>query len=151
MSPLEFARTQLGVVEERGNGGIPYKRYALAGEDKLPWCARFVRWCYTQSHIKLPGNRYLIGNVATMFEELRIVGAVLPEKTVIEPGDIVFLRTREGSDAGPGNHVGIVESCGALTVNSIEGNWSNCVQRVTRSRASPLIIGYARWPIQATA
>ena len=52
MTPLDVARTQIGVVELPGNRGVPFERYALPGEDPLPWCARFLRWCYLQAGLK---------------------------------------------------------------------------------------------------
>jgi len=148
---VETARSQLGVVEERGNKGVPYERYALTGEDPLPWCARFVRWVFTQNQLILPGNRYLIGRVSTMQEELVRRGAILTRDQSPEPGDLVFLHDRGGSDAGGGHHVAIIESRGATTVNSIDGNWGDRVKKVARDRYAPAIWCYARWPVQATA
>jgi hypothetical protein len=151
LTPLEVARTQLDVIEERGNRGVPFTRYALTGEDPLPWCARFVRYCFTQAGIRLPGNRYLIGRVQTMLEELQRIGAELPVRAVLEPGDLIFLRDRGSSDQGPGHHVGIVESVGGLTVNSIDGNWQNRVQRVARERHASEIAAFCRYPVRPMA
>lgn len=150
-TPLDFAISQIGIVEQRGNRGVPYARYALTGEDPLPWCARGVRWCFTQAGIRLPGNRYLIGRVQTMREELTALGALLPSSAAPEPGDLLFLRDRGDSDVGSGQHVAIVESCGNLTVNTVDFNWGDKVQRVARDRHSPAIKCFARWPIKATA
>ena len=61
------------------------------------------------------------------------------------------MKTREGSDAGQGMHVFIVESVAGLMVNSIDFNWSDSVMRVARERTSPKIAGFARWPVRPTA
>jgi len=143
------AISQIGVVEERGNRGVPYERYALTGEDPLPWCARFVRWVYTQEGERLPGNRYLIGRVATLQEELAQRGGILTRDQRVEPGDLIFLRDRGASDQGPGHHVGIVQRVGPLTVTSIDGNIGDGVQRVERLRSLASIWCYARWPARA--
>ncbi len=152
-SPLAAAQSQVGVTEDRENRGLPLTRYGLTDEDPLPWCARFVRWCFTQAGVRLPGNRYLIGNVWTMYNELDAVGALLPRGVPPEPGDIIFLSERGRSDGGTGQHVGIVESAGIMpaTVTSIDGNWGNAVKRVVRVRAHPAIKGYARYPVKALA
>ncbi len=151
-TPLEFAVSQLGVKEEPGNKGTPFARYALLGEDPLPWCGRFVRWCFKNAGESLPGNRYLLGRVETMLEELRVRGAVIRHQVeAVEPGDIIFLRDRGASDAGDGSHVGIVESVGELTINSIDGNYGDAVKRVARERHSPEIKAIARWPVRASA
>ena len=73
-APLDVARSQVGVVEDpRGsNRGVPFDRYALPGEDPLPWCSRFMRWCWESAGLRLPGNRYLIGRVETLQEALRL-------------------------------------------------------------------------------
>lgn len=146
MTPLSAAVTQIGVVEERGNRGVPLTRYGITGEDPLPWCARFVRWCFTQAGLILPGNRYLIGNVATMHDELEAHGALVSEPRA---GDLIFMHTRGASDAGVGHHVGIVENADALTVASIDGNLSDRVRRMVRDRLDPQIWCFARWPVAA--
>ncbi len=146
MTPLDVARSQVGVAEERGNRGIPYKRYALTGEDPLPWCSRFVRWCFIQAGEALPGNRYLIARVQTLLEELQAAGAMLAPGEHPQPGDIMFLSERGKSDKGPGSHIALVDSADALTVNSIDGNYGDAVCEVSRKRSDPTIIGYARWP-----
>lgn len=152
MTPLEAARSQLGVREVGGpNRGIPFDRYALIGEDPLPWCGRFVRWCFINGGTPLPGQKYSLASVQKMREELQKRGALLPGEAAPEPGDLIFLRNRGASDTGPGTHVGIVESVTQKTVCSIDGNWGDAVARVVRARASPEIACYARWPMRPMA
>lgn len=150
-TPLDFAVSQVGVKETGDNRGVPHERYALAGEEPLPWCARFVRWCFAQAGTPLPGNRYLIGRVDTLREELAKRGAILPASTAPEAGDLVFLRTRGMSDRGPGRHIGIVETVTPAAIVSIDGNWGDAVSRVTRGRAAPEILCFGRWPMRAMA
>lgn len=151
MSPLEAARTQLGIAELPGNKGIPFERYALAGEEPGPWCARLVRWCYTEAGLRLPGNRYLIGRVATMQDELRLRGAILTREVEPEPGDLVFLRDRGASDTGPGHHVAMLDRVVGSKLHTIDGNWGDRCQPVERERGSSSILCIARWPIRAVA
>ncbi len=79
------------------------------------------------------------------------MGAMITPRMTPEPGDLIFLKSRDGSDSGPGQHVGIVESCDAVTVTSIDGNWGDKVSRVARARSDKNIAGYARWPVAPAA
>ncbi len=151
MTPLERAISQLGVVEEHGNRGIPFSRYALLGEEPAPWCARGLRWCFEQSGKRLPGNRWLLGSCLEMLSALQDRGAVLHHKAEIEPGDLVFLKDRGDSDKGSGHHVAIVEVGGSTMVTSIDFNWGDKVQRVDRARYAPSIACFCRWPVRPTA
>lgn len=151
MSPLDFARKEVGVTESGGqNRGTPFTRYAINGEQPLAWCARFVRWCFENAKIKLPGNRYAIASVAILLKELRDQGGIVLQGSPT-PGDLVILKTRDGSDAGRGMHIGIVETVDDVYVTSIDGNWGDKVQRVKRKRSDPLIAAYGRWPISPVA
>lgn len=152
MTPLEVARTQVGVVEGPGNTGIPFDRYAFDGEQPLPWCARFVRWCFIQAGLKLPGNRWLIARVAEMVDALAKGGGILPAGTPLEPGDLIFFRNRGGSDGGDGHHVAILEGTDGDRLVTIEGNLGDRVQRYTkRRRSDPDIWCIGRWPARAFA
>ena len=86
--------------------------------------------------------------VATMQRRCKEAGYFFdgadPRRNPPQPGDIIFLRHRGASDAGPGHHVGIVERLVDVYVESIEGNWGDVVARVRRHRGSPSIWGYAR-------
>lgn len=139
MTPLEAAITQIGIVEEDGNRGLPFERYAIKGEDPLPWCARYVRWCFDVGSKRLPGNKWLIGEVRRMYEALDEQGAILPKHAIPTAGDIIFTH-RPG-----GWHVGIVEKIVGVVVTSIEGNVSDRVKRVERPLTSTDIIAFSRW------
>ena len=139
-SPLWYAVSQVGASELPGNRGIPFERYSLPGEEPLAYCARFLRWCFTQAGTPLPGQRYLIGSVVALHEALRAAGALLPLEGRPEPGDLIFLRHRGKSDPQVGgHHVGIVELVTDKTVESVDANWGDMVQRVARRRGSPEI------------
>jgi hypothetical protein len=150
-TPLEHARSQVGVVEEPGNRGVPLERYGLPGEDALPWCARFLRWCFASAGTPLPGQRYLIGKVSVLKEALEQRGAILPIGTTPQPGDLVFFRDRGKSDAGAGHHVALLEVFGPRRITTIDGNWDDKVGPVDRSRVDPSIWCYARWPARPLA
>jgi hypothetical protein len=148
VSVVDIARSQLGVTESGANNcGVPFERYAIAHEQPLSWCARFVRWCFHEAGTPLPGNRWLIAGVENLQRALGANGAWLGRDVEPLPGDLVLLLERTGSDAGPGHHVGIVEECDGRRVYSIDGNWGNAVRRVSRSLDDPEIWGFARWPV----
>lgn len=146
MTPLDFARSQVGVAESGGpNRGDPFERYAYPGEEPLPWCARFMRWCWENAGTPLPGNRWLIGSVAELRAALEAQGALVPLEDA-RPGDLLLLRQRGGSDAGAGHHVGIIEQVTPTYIETIDGNWGDRVARVQRKRTDPGIWCAARWP-----
>ena len=144
LTPLEWARSQLGVREATGhNDGTPAERY-LDGEAGLPWCAAFVLWCFRKGCCEIPGNRWKLRAVRELYRALRDAGAFVTDPA---PGDIVFFNARLGSDAGTtGWHVGIVETAMKDAIGTIEGNAGDAVRRCNHSRANPRIVGYARWP-----
>jgi len=152
VTPLQAAISQIGVVEEPGNRGIPFTRYGLPGEEPLAYCARFLRWCFIKAQTPLPGQKYLIGSVVALREALKQAGALVALHERPQPGDIIFLRHRGKSDPQVGgHHVGIVELVTDKTVESIDANWGDKVQRVARQRGAPEIDCFARWPVRPTA
>lgn len=144
---VTIAQSQIGVREQPGNRGTPMERYALPGEDPLPWCARFVRWCFTQAGHQLPGNPYEIASVTNLQRALAKAGAWLGRFQTPRRGDLVLFSERGQSDIGAaGRHVGIVLSADARWLVTVEGNWGDAVQRVTREIDTANIWGFARWP-----
>lgn len=147
-APLSFALGELaaGVAEATGaNDGVPAERYN-DGEQK-PWCASFVRWCFEQARTPLPGRRALLPAVKYLEEQLRLRGARVD---VPAAGDVVCFALRVGSDAGPGRHVGIVETvtrdARGLVITTVEGNSGNRVARRSYRAKDPRITGFYRWP-----
>lgn len=151
MTPLDVARGELGVVEKsHRNDGVPFERYALPGEEPLPWCARFVRYCFATAGVPLPGNKYLIGSVTALHDILKTRGALLSLEEPPRPGDLILLADRGQSDPQPhGHHIGIVEDVVGDNVMSIDGNWGDGVRRVSRMRGDREIWCFARWPVEA--
>lgn len=151
---VDVARSQLGVRERSGaNDGLPFERYALPGEGAFAWCARFVRWCFSQIGHGLPGNPYEIGAVVALQAAFVAAGAWLDRDVTPVRGDVIFLLERGKSDAAAaGHHVGIVERVDDDgRVHSIEGNWGEGVATVVRVSDDPTIWGYGRWPLPPAA
>lgn len=158
MSPLDVAVAELaaGVVEEPlgSNRGVPFTRYAFLGEEPGAWCARFVRWCYITAGQRLPGNRWLIGNVMEMRDALAEHGGVLPVGVPWEPGDLLFWKDRGASDAHiGGHHVSILRRVELDRIRTVDGNWRNRVDDVVRTMPTvkASLICAARWPLRAVA
>jgi hypothetical protein len=144
---VDIAVAQVGVAEKPGNKGLPFERYGLPGEDPLPWCARFVRWCFAQAGHTLPGNPYEIASVTNLEAALEAAGAWLGRKAIPRRGDLLLLNARGQSDAGRGGrHIGIVTSSDSTWVRTVEGNWGDKVARVQRRLDDETIAGYGRWP-----
>lgn len=147
MTPLDYARSQVGVAESGGpNRGDPFAFYSFPGEEPLPWCARFVRWCWESAGTPLPGNRWLIASVAELRAALEAHGALVPLEDA-RAGDLLILRQRGGSDAGHGHHVGIVENATPGYIETIDGNLGDRVARIQRRRSDPAIWAVGRWPV----
>jgi len=154
---LEIARFLLGtcaIVEPTGNNdGVPRFLFMDGEWDEvngrgLPWCAAFAVYCYCRALHSIPGNKYLLRSCAVILEKAKELGALLPAGTLPEPGDIVLLYGRRGSDplsAAGVHHCGIVESVDAEQVYSIEGNWGNKLAHAKRALSDPAIAGYARF------
>jgi hypothetical protein len=116
---VELATAELGIRETGSNAGIPLERYGLEGDVAAPWCARFVRWVLSTCGVSIPGNQYKLGSVQYMEDRFRDLGWLVESP---QPGDVVFFRSRIGSDAGVGRHVGIVTAVTRTTIKTVEGN-----------------------------
>lgn len=140
-----IAKAQLGVREKTGkNDGVPFERYALPGEDPLAWCARAVRWVFTQWGHRLPGNPWEIASCTNMQAALEAAGAWLG-KVKPQRNDILFVMLNGRL------HVGIVEESTATHVVSLEGNYGDKYARVVRGLDDLDILGVARWPLPPSA
>lgn len=135
-----IARQQVGVKETGQNGGLPFERYALPGEQPLPWCARFVRWCCGQAGVKLPGNPYLNARVENLAHAMEAVGAW--RDTFPGAPCVIFYHERGHSDPGPGRHVGLVVQCDGSILETVEGNWGDQVAHRHVRLDDPLIAGF---------
>lgn len=148
---VDVALSQVGVKEKTGhNDGIPFERYALPKEQALAWCARFVRWCFAQLGLALPGNPYEIASVAALQLALVNAGAWMGPDVRPRRGDLVLFNERGLSDKDRfGHHVGLVDRMdddGRLW--TVEGNWGDRVAHVCRQPHQLVDVwGYARWPL----
>ena len=80
-----------------------------------PWCAAFASWCID---VAQPGAVKL--------------GAMFPETTDPEPGDLMWFTTDDTTGAG---HVGIVVETGARECLCVEGNSDNAIRLVRRMKS----------------
>lgn len=122
---VRIAAGQVGIRESGGdNAGVPltrYVRYFVPGSGPQPWCGYFASWCWdqaTDANRRVPwGNAGYTGSLRSWAASVgRLVAR--PQR-----GDLYGLRDL--------SHMGIVESVGRATFNSINGNWGNAVARMT--------------------
>lgn len=145
---VALAQQELGVSETGGNNDSPRirdYRSATAGAQDTPgpWCAYFVSWLARSAGTPVGAGGNGTGYVPTLEawgrQENRWFdhGSQQPQ-----PGDIAVFDW--GGDGTP-DHTGIVESVGADgTVNTIEGNSSDRVQRRAYAATSNDIRGFVR-------
>ena len=132
---LYIAASQIGYcADDDPEPGSFYGRWMaeLTGEDWLAgpsreiwWCCIFVSWCLDQAGVECNG----FPSYNTDLAIANSAGALLPNVHDAEPGDIVIFNWDGNSST---DHVGFIEAnCGSW-IQTIEGNVSNSVQRVTR-------------------
>lgn len=116
-SVLSVARSQIGITS-----GKKYWDYVIGGGYKngnsTPWCACFVSWVFKQAGAKcagLPAASCTYGIYAVAKKKGKVVTS-----STARPGDLVIFNF--DSNWGDGEHVGIIESVGANTFVTIEGN-----------------------------
>lgn len=144
----DIATSQLGVKEVAGNKGLPFERYGIRGEDPLPWCARFVRWCLEMAGYKIPWNRYEMASVAYLEKQFIDRGWVVTEPA---RGDIVFFKSRGKSDRGPGRHIGIVVKVWDTGFQTVEGNLGDKVAKMSYKHSTKNVSCFGRIPQKETA
>lgn len=128
---VNLARTQIGVKETPlGSNNVKYNTayYGYTVNDRnYHWCCAFIWWLFREA-----GMASLFTKTAycpTAVNWFKNKGQWVTSD--YRPGDIVFISY---NGDGVANHVGVVESVdsnGRLT--TIEGNYSDSVQRVHRS------------------
>ena len=132
LAAVQAAETQVGVTEQppgSNNGpAISMYRSAVAGSYAgAPWCAYFVSWAARQAGVPLGSDGQGLGSVAEITQWAQQTGRFT---TTPAPGELILFGTA---------HVGIVKSVNPNgTLTTIEGNYANSVQEVTR------------WPSEAT-
>lgn len=116
---LRVARSQIGYREGRGSRN---KYGAWAGNDGVAWCVYFVGWCAFKAGAPIPTKYGYVGDMSDYFARRGRYRSVA-SGYIPKPGDLMIQGTR---------HIGIVESATRGAVQTIEGNCSDSVRRMTR-------------------
>lgn len=136
---LAAAQTAIGITEDppgsNDGPGLAIFRASTAGAQAgQPWCAYFASWAAQQAGAPIGDTGQGSGSVEGIADWAGRTGRLLPAGSTPSPGDLVLFG---------GRHVGVVEAVNPDgTLQTVEGNYRNSVQRVTRS---PLeATGYVR-------
>ena len=118
---LARAKTKIGTAESPpgSNRQMFGQWYGFNG---VPWCAIFMTWCFDPLGSKAFTSGSRFSYVGAIVAAARAGGRGLAVVTTPRPGDLVCWGDY---------HVGIYEGATASGFNSIEGNYSNKVARVT--------------------
>lgn len=118
LKALEIAKTQLGIVEEKGNKGPDVKRYlnSVGLNEGYSWCMAFIYWCFDVA-AKEDGVETPLYKTGGVLKQLQMRKA----NVVTEPqtGDIGIM------DFGKGlGHTFIVDTVDLVNkiVKTVEGN-----------------------------
>ncbi|MDO5157102.1 MAG: CHAP domain-containing protein, partial [Eubacteriales bacterium] len=150
---VRVAETQIGYhegsLEGTTNGSDNYTKYNAAlykinGSYKYAWCQSFVSWCARQAGVSTSVIKATAGTVdcKSTFIEAGVyhTGPYEGGNYIPQRGDIIYFYSEAASSK---HHVGIVESCDGVTVNTIEGNTgTNDVKRKSYSVSYSKIRGY---------
>ena len=123
-SAVSFINTALGEVGYKESGKDINKYGQWAGHNGVAWCVYFVCWCAAKSGAPIPTTYGYVGDMSSYFKargKYKSAGSYKPKA-----GDLMIQGDR---------HIGIVISAGASSCETVEGNYSNSVKRVTRSYA----------------
>ena len=121
-SAVSFVNTALGEVGYKESGKDINKYGQWAGHNGVAWCVYFVCWCAYKSGAPIPTTYGYVGDMSSYFKargKYKSAGSYKPKA-----GDLMIQGDR---------HIGIVISAGASSFETVEGNSSNSVKRVTRS------------------
>ena len=146
---LLIAAQELGYHEKANNtqlnsktansGSRNYTKYGKwYGMNPAAWCAIFVCWCANQSGLSekaFPRFALCIDDTypTSGSKQYKDMGRWMESDYAPQPGDLIFLAH---------GHVGLVESVTDTEIVSIDGNWGDSVQRVSRSRSDADIAGF---------
>jgi cell wall-associated NlpC family hydrolase len=142
---VKIALAEVGTKEVRPNRG-PILKYG--GRPGQPWCGFFVRWCFAQAGVVLPGKFEYQGWVQHVVDSCKLAGIWHDVDGFVPAlGDIIFFATRVKSDPFTSSqqlHVGIVAGATDYTVHTVEGNSSDAVDQRSYKTTNKVISGYAR-------
>jgi hypothetical protein len=135
---ISCAAGEIG-TKEAADGTTQYGRwYGLPDGD---WCVMFLSWCADACGLVQAGLFPKAAGCETMQTWFSANGQWHPRDAAGPlPGDILFFDW--DGDQSP-DHVGLAELCGGDTVQTIEGNASDCVCRRTYS-IDGRILGWGR-------
>lgn len=149
---LALASDQVGYHETPPGSNRGLRVDVYTGGRAEPWCAHFVAWLFRQVGLDLPDDippspkqHNPIASVSHLERVMTELGWMHQEP---KTGDLVFYKTRGRSDAGPGRHIGFVAYVDPRSreIHTIEGNWSDSVQRRVLPLGHNSITGYGRHP-----
>jgi len=124
---VAVARGEIGQPETRVKGAdgktrSNWNKYGeWAGNNGVAWDTQFVCWCADQAGAPIPTN-YASANVMANYFKSRNLYKKVSSGYTPKPGDLAVC----------GKRLAIVESATRASIQTIEGNHSNRVERVTR-------------------
>ena len=156
---LDVARSYIGYTEQPNNWTIFAERldncdyFAPQKKQNVAWCGTFIDDIFLESAIPSdrddeakkydaqyflyqPSYNNYSASASCFASYFKNAGAWYSDPEV---GDIIFFKNADGI-----YHVGIVESIEGRTINTIEGNTSDSVQRRSYDCEAEKIAGYGR-------
>ncbi len=124
---VAIAQGEIGQQETRVKGADGKTRSNMtkygewAGNNGVSWDTQFVCWCADQARAPIPTN-YASANVMANYFKSRGLYKTVSSGYIPKPGDLAVC----------GKKLSIVESATRASIQTIEGNRSNRVERVTR-------------------
>jgi hypothetical protein len=138
---LNLVRNEVGVAEQPpGSNDSPriaqYRQATAGAPGPGPWCAYFVSWAARESGVPIGDSGQGFGRVDDVWAWGERAGKAIPAGSAPpQPGDLIVWD----------EHIGVVESVGADgSVNTIEGNSSDAVNRRSYGSDGGGAIGYVR-------
>lgn len=141
---LELALAELGTRENgRSNDSARIRKYKNGAQNNLPWCASFISWVYGagqgSSNTKTFGYSMKSQTIRRRAQKAGFYSSVNSGYTP-KPGDLMILKYSDDS-----GHIGIVSKVNSDgTFETIEGNSSDRVRRVHRSKSTANLHGFIR-------
>ncbi len=141
---LRLAESQIGVREQTGhNDGAQIDVYRNGRHNGAAWCASFVSWCYGQG--QNTDNSTTFGYDASS-QSIRKKAQKAGFYQTVQSGYVPQVGDIAVWDNGDGTgHVGIVSKVNDDgSFETIDGNYSDQVRRVRRTRSSQNLSGFVQ-------
>ena len=146
---LELAESQVGVKENGfSNDSTQIRKYKNGAVNNKPWCGSFASWLFGAGQ---NGTNSKTFGYSMHSQEIRRrateAGFYATKNSGYTPqvGDLMIIKypSKNGKDGG--GHVGIITKVNDNgTFETIEGNYSNSVNRVSRSMATADLHGFVK-------